>query len=275
MSPILSAALLPRHSAGRDPLTPATATPGPSASQTLAGVWRGVAAALLAAASWWAATPVLASTVGSGRTATETRAVEGFEAVSLRGSIDLEVRQAAQASVAVTADDNLLPLLETVVDGGTLQVRFRRGESVRTKTPTKVVVTTPKLTAVSSAGSGDVLVDGLQTPVFKLSIAGSSETVLRRLQTDALEVTIAGSGDVKGDGSARALKISIAGSGDVLLGGVESDDVQVSIAGSGDAAVTANKSLRVSIAGSGDVSYRGNPTSVKSSVMGSGSLEKR
>ena len=55
------------------------------------------------------AAPAAASTVGSGRSATETRAVEGFEAVSLEGSIDLEVRQAAQASVAVTADDNLLP----------------------------------------------------------------------------------------------------------------------------------------------------------------------
>ena len=74
-----------------------------------------------------------ASANGSGRSATETRSVGDFQAVRLSGSMDLQVRQGTTASVQVTADDNLLALLETVVEssahGPTLDIRWKKGSS--------------------------------------------------------------------------------------------------------------------------------------------------
>lgn len=255
-------------------MTTPPASPGLSARRRLL-IPLPLALTLLAGAALGPASPAEAATTGSGRAATEARTVAPFEAVAVRDSIDVEVRQAAAASVTVTADDNLLPLLETVVEGGTLQLRFRRGESVRTRTPPKVVIEVERLRAVSSAGSGQVSVHGLRTTGFKLAMAGSGDAVLAQLQAESLELSLAGSGDVRGDGTARAVKIGIAGSGDVDLGGLESDEVEVSIAGSGDASVTANKALRASIAGSGDVRYRGRVTQVHTSVVGSGRVVRR
>lgn len=218
------------------------------------------------------------SLAGSGRSATETRSLAEFQAVALSGSMDLVVRQGATQMVQVEADDNLLPLLETVVEstshGATLRVRWKKGQSLNTRSKVSVTVVVPKLSALSASGSGDMKVEAFNTPTLKISLAGSGDAKLQSLTTAELGIAISGSGDVAANGSATRLKVSIAGSGDVRLADLKSDDVTVAIAGSGDAAVNANKTLEVSIAGSGDVSYTGN-AAVKSRVAGSGGVTKR
>ncbi len=234
----------------------------------------GIISVALLATACLAPTDGRAATTGSGRVATESRSVGEFNSIALGSSMNLVVSQGDKTSVQVQADDNLLPLVETVVDGDRLQIRWKRGESVYSRSTVRVTVVTPRLTALSASGSGDIKLEAFTTPTLKLGISGSGNAVLAALTTDELGVSVSGSGDVRGAGKAGKLKVSIAGSGDVRLGEVKADDVTVSIAGSGDAAVHANKTLNVSIAGSGDVAYSGE-ASVKSSVAGSGSVKKK
>jgi hypothetical protein len=225
-----------------------------------------------------AAAPAAQAVTGSGRVATETRAVGEFDAIAQAGSIDLVVRQGGKEAVQVQAEDNLLPLVETVVESGpagpTLMVRLRKGENVSHGKPIHVTVDVVRLSSLASSGSGDITVEALKTPSLKLSLSGSSDTRLQALATDSLEVQIAGSGDVAAVGSAKRVTLNIAGSGDARLSELVADDVSVRIAGSGDADVTANLSLEASVAGSGDVRYRGNVSTVRSSVAGSGSITR-
>ena len=92
------------------------------------------AAALIAAATLLAPGPALAATTGSGKALSETRAVSGFQAIALPGSIDVVVRQASSEGVQVRADDNVLPLVQTIVEGSgdtrTLRIQFKAGVSV-------------------------------------------------------------------------------------------------------------------------------------------------
>jgi len=233
-----------------------------------------LAGALLAPPVAWAAERV----VGSGRAATEARPVGEFEAISLSGSIDIVVNQGPAASVSATADDNLLPLLETVIEpassGPRLVVRWKSGTSLSTRSKAVVQVTTPRLVALASAGSGDARIESFSTPTLKVALSGSGNAAMPGLKTENLQIAIAGSGDVKTDGQASRLKVSVAGSGDVLARELRSDEVTVSIAGSGDVSVHAAKKLAVSIAGSGDVVYTGEPE-LSRSVAGSGSVRRR
>jgi hypothetical protein len=219
-----------------------------------------------------------AGTTGSGKAATETRALPEFQSIELSGSMDLKVRQGSPQSVQLQADDNLLPLLETVVEGSgaeaRLNVKWKRWQSIHTRSKAVVTVVLPKLNAVALKGSGDLQLDAFNTPALKLAMSGAGDAKIKDLAADELVISLSGSGNVAGQGKATKLKIGIAGSGDVRFADLQADEVRVSIAGSGDAAVNAQKSLDVSIAGSGDVSYVGNP-SVKSSVAGSGSINKR
>jgi len=237
------------------------------------------ALAVIASLVLCVAPPAQARVVGSGHAATESRAVGEFEAIATDGSMDIVVRQAAKQALEIRADDNLLPLIETVVESGangrTLMIRFKRGESISHHAPVKLMIDVVQLAAISTSGSGDVILDTLKTPSFKLSISGSSDARISGLATDSFELRISGSGDVIGAGTARQVKVSIAGSGDADLAGLVAEDVTVRIAGSGDASVTANKSLDVSVAGSGDVRYGGNASAVKVSTAGSGTISRR
>jgi hypothetical protein len=248
-------------------------------------LWRALPARLLlivAALGALAVAPPAAAAdavVGSGTVAADTRRPGEFDAVAVSGGIGLRVRQASAPAATVRGDDNVLPLVETVVEerrhGRTLVVRFARGRSIRTRQPVTVEVDAVRLRAIESVGSGDVVVERFDTPSLELSMSGSGDVALQALRTDALELSLAGSGDVKAEGRAARLSLAIAGSGDADLSGLDSDQVEVSIAGSGDARVVARKAIDVSIAGSGDVSYSGGATQVSTSVAGSGSVRAR
>lgn len=277
--------MTPSHGLAR-PTPQAASAPRPMRAGQAARPWRllpaSVALVLCCAALVLGVAPrdaAAATTDGSGREATESRAPGAFDAVAVAGSIDVRVRQAATPAVQVTADDNIVGLVETtVVDGAggrTLRIALKRGESVRARTPIRVVVDATTLRAVSLSGSGDLAMERFETPAFDLSISGAGDAALRELVTGALSVRIAGSGDVRAGGRADSAKVSIAGSGDVDLAALSAGTVEVSIAGSGDADVTAERSLKVRIAGSGDVRYGGGATEVRSSVVGSGSVRAR
>jgi hypothetical protein len=216
---------------------------------------------------------------GSGRAGSEPRKLPAFQGVALSGAMDLVVRQGSSQSVEVQADDNLLPYLETEVVGSgaeaVLQVRWRRGVSVHGAGKVRVLVTVPVLTALTAAGSGDLLLEPFETPRLAIRLSGSSDVRLRQLTAGELQLSISGSGDVVGAGRATTTKIAIAGSGDVKLLDLRADDVTIDIAGSGDASVHAEQSLRARIAGSGDVTYTGPAARVDAQVSGSGSVKKR
>lgn len=209
----------------------------------------------------------------AGPVTAEQRVLGDFEAIAVSGGINLKIRQGTQAAADVRAEANLLPLLETVVEGKTLHVRWKRGSHLRIRQSPTVEVTVVQLQSVATAGSSDVTIAPLKTPQLAISISGAGDVHVESLASDELSVKIAGSGNLKASGQAARVQIKVSGSGDVQTEALKADDVSVSIAGSGDAAVHAAKSLAVSIAGSGDVVYRGDPQ-VKSSIAGSGTVRK-
>ncbi len=259
-------------------MSPQVTPPATRPFQPLRRLLLPLLAAPLLLATAMAPTEALADKVsGSGTLATDRRTLPAFQAIELNGAMDLAVRQGAQ-EVLVSADHNLLELLETVVEDRrgtpTLVLRWKRSWGVHTRNPLSVAVTVPTLAGLAVRGSGDVRVATFQTPALNLSLSGSGDVRLEALTANELVVAVSGSGDVAGAGSAARLAVSIAGSGDVRLAELKAETVKVNIAGSGDAAVHADKALEVSIAGSGDVSYTGNP-SLRSSVAGSGSVTRR
>lgn len=215
------------------------------------------AALLLAAAALFQALPASADwhlfgARGSGVIKTEPRQTGNFDMILSKGSVDADITIGPQLSVAVEADDNLLPLIHTEVKNGALVIDTEGNWSSR-HDPV-VHITMPSLGAIGIDGSGDAQIRGLNG--------------------GALGTRIRGSGDITATGSVGQLEVVIDGSGDVDCKDLHADDVAVRVDGSGDAKVYANKALRVVINGSGDVTYSGD-AQLTSSVHGSGDLMKK
>ena len=188
--------------------------------------------------------------IGSGRAATENRAIGNFRSLELRGIGDVEVRIGARPSLQITADDNLLPYFTTAVEGDTLVIDSRG--SFRTQRSPRIVVTVPNVESVVTKGSGDVRLFGVNNAQLSLRIRGS--------------------GDISAQGRTRDLDVRIQGSGDTDVRGLSSVTARASVQGSGDIRVATNGALDASVAGSGTIYYAGNPRPLNIRTAGSGEV---
>lgn len=210
---------------------------------------------------------------GSGPVTRQERALGHFTGLSMSLPGDVQVRTGNSESVSIETEGNLMPVIETVVEDGTLKIRTKRDTNVRTR-HLKIVVQTRGLDRVTLAGSADIDVDTMRGQRVRFDIGGAGEIKVQRIEAEDVSVNLGGSGEleVRG-GSARNLHASIAGSGDVDLARVRVDSAKVSVAGSGDTKLWVRDALRLSVAGSGDVEYYGDPK-VSTSVAGSGSARR-
>jgi hypothetical protein len=209
---------------------------------------------------------------GSGRVTEDVRSLSGFNKVTVNGPIDVHVGLADADRVAVHADDNIAPLVETSMLGTTLVIGLRHGASYRTRSKVEVHVQMQRLNAVTLRGNGDIRVGRVDTDVFEATLQGSGDINVDSLRATTVAVSIAGNGDVRAKGTVGTLGLVLDGNGDAHFADLVARTVAVSIRGSGDARVHATDDLQVSIAGSGDVRFRGAPRVTKS-IKGSGSVE--
>jgi uncharacterized Zn-binding protein involved in type VI secretion len=212
-----------------------------------------------------------ASVRGSGTQIEETRVLSGYSALVLDAPIDVTLKAGSTERVTLRADDNILPLIETKVIDGRLEIVTRSGVSFSTRHPPKATVEYKQLNAIRMKGSGDVRADVIKAPVLELVIGGSGDVIIDRVEVDVLGISAAGSGDVTARGRAKRVGVVVEGSGDVDVAGVEATEAAVRVRGSGDVKVDAAERLEVDVSGSGDVRYRGLPQ-VKKKVRGSGSV---
>lgn len=211
---------------------------------------------------------------GNGAIKRQQRELGHFTGVSNELSAKVEIHIGNTESVTIETDDNLLPLIDTSIDDGTLKIKTtKRGVNLNTRT-LKIIVQAKSLDHISLGGSGTIESDPLRARKMQVDLGGSGTINLKGIEADAMSVNLGGSGDVKGmAGSASHLSISIGGSGNVKLGQVRSDTVSVTIAGSGDATVWARQTLSLTVAGSGDLNYYGDPR-ITTSVVGSGTTKR-
>lgn len=231
-------------------------------------------AAILLCGAFLIAAPALAETVkGNGVIRTQARSVSGFTGVALGINARVELRQGDAEGVTVEADENLLPLIETTVKDGTLEIRPARRNLGFQSSAIKLVVQARRIDNLALGGSGSITADPLRSGKLSLEIGGSGLIDLKHVQAEQVKVEIGGSGNMKLTGSAKRLDVSIGGSGDIAAADFIADKATVAIGGSGDAQVAARTALDVTIAGSGSVSYSGDPQ-VNQTIVGVGRVKR-
>ncbi len=211
--------------------------------------------------------------VGSGKEVNVQRKVGPFSALRIDGPLDVDAHPGANPGVTIHSDDNIEPLIETLLDGDTLVVRLRKGASFRTNHKMSIEVEFTTLSSTQQRGSGDLHIASVNAAKLESSIAGSGDLRIDNAQLGSFAVSVAGSGDVNVGGRADEARYSVAGSGDIDAVRLVTRRVDVDISGSGDAQVNATEAIDARVAGSGDVTYTGHPHDVSRRVSGSGSIE--
>lgn len=213
-----------------------------------------------------------------------------FNAIKLMGSADIIYQQDSRNHIEIYGSDNIVALLETEVNGGTLVIKFKKNVYIQNRGQLEVRVFSPELNKLSIHGSGDVkFANGIQTQndieltingsgdmegsnfscrKMAISINGSGDINLQQIQNKQCSASISGSGDIELNGKTVEAKYSIAGSGDISASELQATNVEASTAGSGAISCYASEKLVARISGSGDISYKGNPQEIDSPRKG-------
>lgn len=191
---------------------------------------------------------------GSGHVITEEREVSGFTAVSLQGIGQLKIDQTGTESLSITADENLLPYIETRVRDNELIISVQENAHFSTITELTYQVTVSAIDSVELSGAGEIEVS--------------------HLDTDEWWVNLAGTGSITASGQADKQTVEIAGAGAYTADELASREATVRHSGAGMAVVQVSEQLDVRIDGLGTVEYIGNPE-VTQTVNGLGTVQQR
>jgi len=197
---------------------------------------------------------------GSGNITNETRPLADWSAVSLSCPGTLELELGENHGITIEADDNILPLIETYVDGGRLVIRFAPGlGSVRPTQPIRFQAATSDIEAMTVSGAGDIRAPRIERPDLALDVSGSGSIDVASAAVSSLTSRISGSGSLTVRGDAVELEVRISGSGNLHARDLTSQRAHVEISGSGNAMVRVEREIEGRISGSGSIVYSGQP----------------
>ena len=161
-------------------------------------------------------------------------------------------------------------MLTWVRHDGTLIIESK--DSYSTSAGVKVYATMTEIRRFTITGSGSINSESPFSPhELNLLIAGSGNMNLN-VRAHKIWSSIVGSGNIHFAGRSEYHNITIAGSGNIEALDLRVSSYDIQIPGSGECRVHVDDILNVIIAGSGIVYYRGNPSVINTTIVGSGDV---
>ncbi len=211
---------------------------------------------------------------GNGKVVEETRDLAGFTGVKVSAGIDVLLSQADDFSVRVEADENLIALIETRIDGdllevGTDQVNIRNAKAKR------VHVCLPELRKLRINSAGDCIgQNAFECGDLQLDINSAGDLRLE-LEAKHIDLNISSSGDCRLSGACDHFDADLSSAGDLDAYDLVAKVVEVSVSSAGDARVHATDEISMQASSAGSIYYRGNPKVVLSNASSGGEIVKR
>lgn len=207
----------------------------------------------------------------------ESRQVSGFHSIASAGPFDVHVNINGTESLKISASSDIIKEIETVVEDGKLEIKFKHHHEWNSDNYGKidVYITAKSLSSLINSGSGSIRVEGAAVGGEDVNVVLSgSGDIESAVKSGNLHATISGSGTIHLNGSADNTKVVISGSGEMKGKELKTNSASVVITGSGNAYFNADKTVSAHIVGSGNVVYSGNATITDSRTVGSGSVSK-
>jgi hypothetical protein len=164
--------------------------------------------------------------------------VAAFSNVEAGGAINVAISIGPTTSVEIRAQPNILPIIATDVEGGTLNIHA--SERYNTTEPVLVTIVTPTLTGIDLSGGSQGTADGLTG--------------------DQLAISLSGGAGLTASGSVASLTLNVSGGARADLGALAAQTVAVNLSGGANARVSASTAVTGSASGGAHVTVVGGAT---------------
>src|SRR5262245_17100485 len=190
---------------------------------------------------------------GSGIMKTEKRSLAPFDSleVSCHGSIQAHTK--GQEGLDISGDDNIVPLITTEINKGTLYIRSSKEYNSR-----------------------DKLVINVSAPDLKKFVfSGAGEANLSNVKNDRVEIALTGAGSLTASGETKEADITLAGAGSVDAKNLHAINAKVNSTGIGSVEIYVTGQLDARTSGVGEINYYGSPKRVNRQTGGLGAINER
>ncbi len=209
---------------------------------------------------------------GSGNVVREDRHVSSFNAIDVSGSFEVFLSQGTTQSVIVEADDNLMKLIKTRVNGNTLEIDTK--EPIRHAKCMKIYLTVTDLKEIQLSGAVDIQTETKLTfNDLSLDVSGATDSKIE-LDVQKLNVDCSGGSKLHFVGQAKEVSFDISGAVDLFAFDMVAEKMDLGISGAGKAEVNVTREFNADISGAASVRYKGNPEKISQDVSGAGSIKK-
>lgn len=211
--------------------------------------------------------------VGSGRAATETRTIGAFRTLRAENGFRVTVTKGARA-LSVTTDDNVLPLVETVVEGEELVLRIQPGLTLSTSRGLVAALTTDVLEGVTVSGGGKVLGPVSSVTDLPVTASGGSEAGLTGVMSTLVILNATGGSSVTLSGGTTTLRATAGGGSTVTTRDLTATKVTLDLSGGSQARVSAANEVSGSASGGSTLVISGNPGTVAVEASGGSTVTR-
>jgi Putative auto-transporter adhesin, head GIN domain len=191
---------------------------------------------------------------GSGVVKTESRSVTEFSSIAFNSEGKVTVQQTGKESLTISAEENLLPLLETHVTNHILSIGTVNNANINPTKSMEFAIEVKSLDSFNMTGAGSIEAKGIHGKHLTIALTGAGEMTI--------------------EGSADALDLNLEGVGNYDGKGFKTKQATVHSEGVGGAVLNVSDQLDVSVSGIGAVEYIGSPK-VQKSGEGLGHIKQR
>nr|MCU0710326.1 DUF2807 domain-containing protein [Pirellula sp.] len=191
---------------------------------------------------------------GNGVLSTEDRIIDEFDSVDVSGSVTLEVSLGSDPSLSISADENLLEIIDTQVIDGRLVIHTT--ESYSTNNPIVVKASSIHLKKYRGSGATQGTISGLEGDSLDVDLSGAS----------SLNVT---------SGSVSTLTADASGASTLNAQELTVQEATVAASGASTIIVLPIEKLSARASGASNVQYVGEPNVLSKDESGASSVHAK
>lgn len=209
---------------------------------------------------------------GNGNVVTEEREVADFTKVKGSAGIDVYLTEGTENKVTVEADENLMDIIETQVEGGKL--RIRANQNIGRAKAKKVHVTYVSLSSIEASSGADVIGNSvIKSESLNLDASSGADLELEIISSEVYAETSSGS-DMKLSGKATTLRAKASSGSDLDAKELLVATCNADASSGADIKVNVKDRLTAEASSGGDVHYYGDPAAVTNESNSTGGIHK-
>lgn len=211
---------------------------------------------------------------GSGNVVSKIKPLEGFARVNIGNAFHVEIKESSQFSVSISADDNVIDLVEAEKEGDTLRIGLETGDYSEVSLTARI--TMPELLGVMLTGASRASIEGFSS-ANDLSVSLSGSSVLEGyVEAREADLRINGASKITLAGSADSLRVRASGASVLNLQHFSIDRVSVVLDGASQVTVNVRKAIEYArLTGASIFLYDGEPDLEDIQTFGASRIESR